>query len=115
MVSSPSLYRCSASGEKTGSRSCFSGRRSASRQRRLSRPASTAIVSQRSATEELGTGLHRAVDLLVAVGERDEQRLELRRRDVDAALEQVAEERAVALRVARLRVAQIPHGAIGHE
>ena len=65
----------------------------------LSAAASTAIVSQTSATK----ARHRsdcAFDLLVAVHGRGEERLELRRREVDALLEQVPEERAVALGVA---------------
>ena len=45
--------------------------------------------------QDVGNGLDRPVDLLVAVGEGDEHRLELRRRDVDAPLEQAAEERPV--------------------
>ena len=47
--------------------------------------------------------------------ERDEQALELRRRDVDPALEQVAEERAVALRVAALRVREAADRLVGAE
>ena len=42
----------------------------------------------------------------LAVRGRDEHRLELRRRDVDPSLEQMPEQRAVALRVARLRVVE---------
>src|SRR5258708_33961744 len=56
-------------------------------------------------------GVERAVDLVVAVRERHEHRLELRGRDVDAALEQMAEERGVTLGVARLRVVEVPHRA----
>src|SRR5947208_14254593 len=50
--------------------------------------------------EEALDGFDRPVDLLVAVRERDEERLELRRRDVDPARQEVAEERRVALGVA---------------
>ena len=57
--------------------------------------------------EERADGLDGAVDLGVAVRERDEHRLELRRGDVDAVREQVAEERAVAFRVAPLRVVEV--------
>src|SRR5438105_14458318 len=103
MVSTPSAYRDSASAEKIGSRSCSSSGRSAFVQRRLSAPASAPIVSQISAVE-VGNGLDRSVDLLVAVREGDEHRLELARRDVDPALEQMAEERRIAFGVARLRV-----------
>ena len=60
---------------------------------------------------ELTDGLDRTVDVLVAVRERDEHRLELRRRDVDAALEQMAEVRGVALGVARLRVLEVADAA----
>src|SRR2546423_15643872 len=101
MVSSPSAYRASPSGEKTGSRSCSASGRSATRQSGLSRAASTATVSQSSTVEELGNGLHRPVDVLVGVRERDERRLELRRREVDPSREQVPEEFPVALGVAR--------------
>src|SRR5260370_23152126 len=61
---------------------------------------------------ERANGVERAVDLVVAVRERHEHRLELRRRDVDATLEQMAEERRVTLGVARLRVVEVPHGPI---
>src|SRR4051794_21987450 len=78
--------------------------------------ASCAIVLQSSgAAVELTDGLDRAVDLLVAVRERKEERLELRRRYVDAALEQVAEEPGVAVGVARLRVVEVAHGTVGVE
>src|SRR5262249_2104941 len=99
----PSAYRDSARAENTGSRSCSSIRRSAFVQSRLSAPASAPIVSQMSAVE-VCNGLDRPVDLLVPVGERDQHRLELARRNVDPALEQVAEERRVAVGVAALRV-----------
>src|SRR5439155_20588699 len=52
-----------------------------------------------STTEDVTHRLHRGVDLLVAVRERREQALVLARRNVDLALEQAAEERAVLLRV----------------
>src|SRR6266581_6909653 len=50
--------------------------------------------------EEAPDCFDRTVDLLVAVRERDEERLELGRRDVDPARQEVAEERRVALGVA---------------
>ena len=53
--------------------------------------APAAIVS---AGEELTDRLDRLVDLVVAVSERGEEALVLARRDVDPALEQVAEELA---------------------
>jgi hypothetical protein len=49
-------------------------------------------------------GLHRRIDLGPPVGGREEERLELRRRDVDAARQEVTEPPAVTLRVARGRV-----------
>ena len=83
-------------------------------ERRLSpRPRPRSSPRAQVAAEELTDGLHGAVDVLVGVRERDEHRLELRRRDVDAALEQVAEERAVALGVAGLRVLEVAHAAVG--
>src|SRR5918992_4511304 len=106
MVSIPRAKRSSPSGEKTGRRSCPAGGGSAAVHSSLSRPASDAIVSQRSAVE-VCNGLDRAVDFLVAVGERDEHRLELARRDVDAAREQVTKERGVSLGVAPLRVLEV--------
>ena len=51
-----------------------------------------------SAAEEPPRRLDGAVDLFVAVRERDEHRLVLRRRDVDAAREEAAEQRAVRAR-----------------
>ena len=45
------------------------------------------------------------------MGERDEHRLELRRRDVDAPLEQVPEERAVAFGVARCASSKLRTGS----
>src|SRR5436190_1372692 len=110
----PSAYRSSPRVEKTGSRSCSDSGRSAATQSALSRPASTAIVSHTSVAE-ITDGLDRAVDLLVAVRERDEHRLELARGDVDPALEQVAEQRRVALGVRPLRVVEVAHGRVGHE
>src|SRR6185436_13148523 len=62
-----------------------------------------------------GNGLHRAVDLLVAVRERDEHRLELRRRDVDAAVEEAAEQGAVGLGVRTLRVLEAAHRLVRPE
>ena len=49
--------------------------------------------------ERLGRRAHGRVDLRLAVGERDERRLELRGRQVDAALEHRVEEAAEARRV----------------
>src|SRR5258708_5607172 len=57
-------------------------------------------------------GVERAVDLVVAVRERHEHRLELGGRDVDAAREQMAEERGVTRGAARRRVVEVPHRAI---
>src|SRR5207244_4139135 len=81
----------------------------------LSPAASSAMTSQSSVAEEVANGLHRPVDLLVAVRERDEHRLELRRRDIDAAGEQMAEKRAVALRVALLDVVEVADSLLRHE
>src|SRR6266508_3966723 len=114
MVSIPSAYRSSPSAEKTGSRSCSSRARSAAVQSSLSRLASSAIASQRSAVE-VCKRLDRSFDFLVAVRERDEHALELARCDVDALGEEVAEERAVAVRVAVLRVVEVAHGRVAHE
>src|SRR5438552_19030938 len=106
MVSSPSAYRSSPSGEKTGNSSrCSLGSR-ASAQSALSPSASLAIVSQRSAVEVCNR-LHRPLDLLVAVRSRDKHSFELPRREVDSAIEQVAEERTVVVGVRRLGVAEI--------
>src|SRR5688572_4080213 len=102
MDSTPGASCSGTSTPKTGS-PCGSTR-SASAQSGLSAAASAAIVLKTSVAEEVANGLDGAVDVLVRVGERDEETLELRGRDVDPPLQQVAEERAVALRVARLRV-----------
>src|SRR5207249_3836045 len=104
----------SPGGEKTGlrSRSCSESRQSA--QSVLSAAAPPAIVSQTSASK----ARHRsdgALYLLVPVRGRGEERLELGRREVDALLEQVPEERGVALRVAGLGVLEVAHQAVGHE
>src|SRR5215831_13639711 len=110
----PSAYRSSPSVEKTGSR-CWSTRgRSAAVHNSLSRPASSAILPQRSAVE-VCNGLDRTVDLLVAVCDRHEHALELARRDVHALPKQVTEERAVAVGVALLRVVEIAHRLFAHE
>ena len=58
-----------------------------------------AIALTERLRERLG-GLHRALDRRVVVSERDEPRLELRRRRVDAALQQGAAEAPVGLEVA---------------
>src|SRR5215471_16046030 len=108
MVSSPSRHLSEASAENTGSRPRSAYGRSAASQSVLSRAASSAITSQSSVTEELANYLHRSVDLLVAVRERDEHRLELGRCDVDPALEQAAEERPVAMGVASGGIREVP-------
>ena len=60
-------------------------------------------MTQRSAVAaELTGGLNGAIDVLVAVHEGDEHRLELGRRDVDAALEEVTEVGRVTFGVAPL-------------
>src|ERR1700756_1038198 len=94
------------------SRSGSGSRQSA--QSELSAAASTAIVSQTSASK----ALHRArrpLDLVLAVSGRGEERLELRRGEVDALLEQVPEERAVAIRIAPLGVLEVAHRPVAHE
>src|SRR5713226_3232833 len=114
MVSRPSAYRSSPSGEKTGS--CWASGLSASHQSDDSSEASRAIAAQRSAVaaEPIG-GLHGAVDVLVRMRQRDEHGLELGRRNVDATVEEVAEVRAVPFGVTRLRVVEVPYASIGHE
>src|SRR3954471_11756530 len=96
------------------SRSASASRHSA--QSELSAAASTAIVCHTSASKvPAGDRRGRPLDLLVAVRGRGEERLELGRREVDALLEQVPEERGVALRVAGLGVLEVAHQAVGHE
>src|SRR6478735_3187612 len=114
MVSSPSAYRASPSGEKTGlaSRSASASRQSP--QSVLSAAASPAIVSQTSASKACHRG-DRPLDLLLAVVGGGKDRLELGRREVDALVERVPEERAVPLRVGRPRVLEIADGAVRHE
>src|SRR5437660_3784285 len=114
MVSIPKANRSSVSGEKTAMRSCSVGGRRAATHKALSRPASDAIVSQRSAVEVCNR-LDRPVDLVVAVRERDEHRLELARRDVDLLFDQMSKERGIAFGVAALRIVEIEHGLIRHE
>src|SRR6266487_4653605 len=114
MVSSPSAYRASPSGEKTRLRSRSGSGSRQSAQSELSADASTAIVSQRSVTKGLQRG-DRLLDLLLAVGRRGKERLELRRREVDALLEQVSEERGVAFGVAALRVFEAADRRVRHE
>src|SRR5919106_2956757 len=113
MDSRPSAKRSGPSGEKTGVSSRSSAGRSAAAQRALSRSASPAITSQMvgSAAEEVTRRLDGRLDLRLAVRGRGEEGLELRGRHIDAAREQVAEPGAVALRVARARVLETPHGA----
>src|ERR1043166_5647332 len=92
----PIAYGPSQSCENTASRSGVA--RVAAAQRGLSRAASSTIASNRS--EVVSDRLHRRVDVLVGVRERDEHRLELRGRDVDPAGEEVTEQRRVAIDVA---------------
>src|SRR6266542_7035701 len=108
MVSSPSAQRSSVRVENTGSRSREPSSRSAAPHSGLSRSASSAITSQRSVAKDVNDGLHRSFDLLVRVRERDEYGLELGGCDVDAALEQPAEEHTVKRRVAAERVVEVP-------
>src|SRR5947207_9644681 len=85
-------------------------------QRALSAPASRTIASQRSAVVlEFGNSFDRAVDLLVAVGQRQEHGFELARGDVDPAGEEMAEECPVPLGVAPLRVVEVANRRVGHE
>src|ERR1700741_4590325 len=114
MVSSPSAYRASPSGEKTGlgSRSPSGSRQSP--QSVLSATASPAIVSQTSASKACHRG-DRPLDLLVAVGGGGKERLELGRRKVDALVERVPEEGAVPLGVGGPRVLEVADGAVRHE
>src|SRR2546423_15413015 len=114
MVSRPSANRSSPSGEKTGSVSRSAGGWSAAPQSGLSRSASSAMTPQISGAE-VCNGLDGAVDVGVGVREREEHRLELRRRDVDPALEQVPEEGGVAVGVARSRVVVVAHGLFATE
>src|SRR5687767_9478772 len=113
MDSSPSAKRDGPSGEKTGVSSRSPSGHSAAAQRELSRAASRAMTSQMesSAAEEVTGRLPGRLDLGLAVRGRDEQRLELGGRDVDAAGEQVAEPGGVALGIARARVLEAPHRA----
>src|SRR5262249_60839641 len=69
-------------------------------------PGATPPKSQR---EEAGNRRHRPLHVRVAVRGRDEHRLELGRRDVDALLEQAPEERAVPVGVALLRLGEARH------
>src|SRR5215212_2207908 len=85
MVSRPSAKRGSVSVENTGSSSPSAGSRNAAK----------------SSGAEISNGVGRAVDLLVAVSEREEHRLVLRRCDVDAAVEQTAEKRGIRIDVGR--------------
>src|SRR5437588_6327439 len=110
----PSAKRSSVSVEKTGMRSWSAGERSAATQSALSRPASRAIVAHRSAVEVCNR-LDRQVDLVVSVCKREEHRFELARRDIDATVEQMTEERCVPVGVATPCVLEIAHRLIGHE
>src|SRR6478736_1534588 len=88
--------------------------RSDSPQSGLSAAASAARISQMSASavEEVANGLDRPVDLVVAVRERDEHALELGRCHVDAAVEQVAEERRIPFRVGACGVVVVSYGVV---
>src|SRR5215218_5651393 len=115
MDSMPRANISSASGEKTATSSRSSSGSRAAAQSGLSRSASSAIVSQMVATpafllcKELLGGLDRALDLAWTVGGRDEERLELRRRDVDALGEQMPEEGAVPIEIACPGVLDVSH------
>src|SRR6266508_520695 len=121
MDSMPSANRSSASGEKTATSSRSSSGSKAVAQSGLSRSASSAIVSQIVATvallpcKELLGRLDRALDLAWAVRGRDEERLELGRRDVDAVREQMPEERTVAIEVACPGVLDVSYGCAPEE
>src|SRR6185369_17783651 len=108
-------YSSRASAEKIGSRSCSSAGHSASSQSGLSRAAPSPIASQRSTVAELANGLDGAVDVLVRVGEGEEQRFELGRSHVDPALEQVAKERAVTLGICLPCLVVVAHGLLAQE
>src|SRR5919109_2869024 len=118
MDSMPSANRWSASGEKTATCSRSGSGRRAAAQSELSLSASSAIVSQMVAVlagKKFLRRLDGAFDLGRPMCRRDEERLELRGRDVDAAREQVPEERAVAVKVARLGIGEVLHGAATEE
>ena len=91
---------------KTGSSSRLRGGR-VRRATALSASASAAIVSHK-----VRSRLDRRVDGFVVVRERDEHRLELRRRDVDPAREQVLEERRVLGMEERQHRADARHAAV---
>src|SRR4051794_16983882 len=88
--------------------------RSDSPQSGLCATASAASTSQTSvsAVEEVANGLDRPVDLVVAVRERDEHALELGRCHVEAAVEQVAEERRIPRGVGAHGVVVITHDIV---
>ena len=65
--------------------------------------------------ERRGGGFDRALDLLVRVGQRREPRLELRRRRVDAAREQLAAPARVGAEVAGLGIREVGHGPLAEE
>src|SRR6266508_2652157 len=116
MDSMPRANPSSASGEKTATSSRSSSGSRAAAQSGLSRSASSAMVSQMVATvallpcKELLGRLDRALDLAWAVSGRDEERLELGRRDVDTVGEQMSEERTVAIEVACPGLLDVSHG-----
>src|SRR4029078_4120841 len=118
MVSSPTAKRSSASGEKTACSSRSGSGRSAAAQSSLSRPASTALLSQSVATsdaKELRGRINGALDLGRSVRRRHEHGLELGRGEVDAALEEVAEELPVALGVGALGGGEVADRPLLHE
>ena len=107
--------RRAARRRRTSSRAAPGSR--TSRPERDSRPRPPARSPPRRQASKLRNRRDRAVDLLVAVREREEHGLELRGGDVDALREQVAEERRVALGVAALlHVVEVAERAgVGHE
>src|SRR4029078_3347069 len=118
LFSSPTAKRSSASGEKTACSSRSGSGRSAAAQRSLSRPASTAIVSQSVGTsdaKELPGRINGALDLGPSVRRRHEHGLELGRGEVDAALEEGTGELPVALGVGALGGGKVPDRPVLHE
>src|SRR5262249_12409066 len=109
-VSRPIAQRASPRGENTGSHSRASSESRAAPHSGLSRSASTAITSQTSATEAFANRLHRPVDLVVRVGERDEHPLELGWRHEHAPFEQATEHRTEPLGVTGLRLLKVSDG-----
>src|SRR4029453_2153137 len=77
-------------------------------------PIRPVFASGGVAEGQRGSG-DRLVDLGLAVRERDERGLELRRREVDAAREHRVEEAGEALRVGPLRGRVVRHGSRAEE